>query len=74
MCPLYVPIELQTLDVVAYICNPSALKSEAGGLQVPGQPGLPGETLSQNNNNNKKTKQNSHVDFIHSTFQPWPRS
>jgi hypothetical protein len=33
--------------IVVHTCNPSTQKAKAGGLQVPGQPGLYGKTLSQ---------------------------
>jgi hypothetical protein len=32
---------------VLHTCNPSTHEAEAGGSQVPGQPELPSETLSQ---------------------------
>jgi hypothetical protein len=35
------------VGVVAHTCNPSMQESEAGELQIQGQPGLHCETLSQ---------------------------
>jgi hypothetical protein len=32
---------------MVYVCNPSTQEAEAGGLRVPGQPGLQSETLAQ---------------------------
>jgi hypothetical protein len=40
--------------VSVYNSSNWAAKSEAGGSQVGGQPGLPGKILSQNSNENKK--------------------
>jgi hypothetical protein len=38
------------------ICNPSTQESGSGGSQIPGQPGLHSETLSQKQNKTKKEK------------------
>jgi hypothetical protein len=44
--------------MVAHVYNPNTQEIEAGRLQVPGQPELHGETLSQNKKkrNNNTTK------------------
>lgn len=47
-------------EMVAHVWNPNTWKSEAGLLQVCGQPELQSESLPQNQNqpnNNNKTKQ-----------------
>jgi hypothetical protein len=36
--------------MVAHTCNPSTWQAEEGAAQVPGQPGLCSETLSQETN------------------------
>jgi inosine/xanthosine triphosphate pyrophosphatase family protein len=42
--------------MVAYNCNLSTWEVEAGGLQVPGQPGLYSKTLSQKKKKKKEKK------------------
>jgi hypothetical protein len=43
------------LYMVVHNCNPSTLEAEGRELQVPGQPKLHSETLSQTNKQTKKT-------------------
>jgi hypothetical protein len=40
-------------DVVVQACNPSTQKDEAGGLQVPGQPGYTARPCLKNKYTNK---------------------
>lgn len=51
----YTVLPLKTLLELVHIF--SIWKTEAGGLQVQGQPGLQSKTLSQKQNNNNKNKQ-----------------
>jgi hypothetical protein len=40
---------------VVLICNPGTQEAEIGRPQVPGQPGINRETLSQKKSNNEQT-------------------